>query len=310
MTTIAAPPDVRKMNGRIGAEIIGFDVSRRLDDDAVAFITTSLHRYKALLFRNTGLGNTGLDDESQRRFMDALGKITKAHPTVPGLALDDQVLPVDSETGHRANRWHTDVTFVLNPPAASALRSVVVPPYGGETLVANAAAAYSDLPRSLREFAETLWAVHSNDLDYAHSSSRPDEADEADERESERRRMFVSTKFRTVHPVVRVHPATGERTLFIGGFAKELVGYSQSDSREILQRLQSHVTRPENIVTVGWEPEQLLLYDNQATQHYGVDNYDGLPRRLHRVTIAGEVPVGVNGERSRSLEGNASSYSP
>ena len=294
MTTIGT--DVRKLTGRIGAEIVGFDIAGELDASQVAFLTDALHEHKALVFRNVEL-----DDEGQQRFAARFGELTKAHPTVPAVDGAPTILPVDSEQG-RANHWHTDVTFVLNPPKASTLRSLVVPPYGGETLIANAGAAYRDLPEPLRAFADTLRAEHTNDYDYV----RPPET--VDEKEQARRAQFVSRKYRTLHPVVRVHPATGERGLFIGGFAQRIAGLSVSESRDLLRLLQSYVTRPENIVRVAWEPNQLVLFDNRITQHYAIDNYDGLPRRLNRVTVAGDVPAGIDGAPSQSLEGDASHY--
>ncbi|MDT7804793.1 MAG: alkyl sulfatase [Actinomycetota bacterium] len=294
MTTIGT--DVRKLTGRIGAEIVGVDIAGELDASQIAFLTDALHEHKALVFRNVEL-----DDEGQQRFAARFGELTKAHPTVPAVDGAPTILPVDSEQG-RANHWHTDVTFVLNPPKASTLRSLVVPPYGGETLIANAGAAYRDLPEPLRAFADTLRAEHTNDYDYV----RPPET--VDEKELARRAQFVSRKYRTVHPVVRVHPATGERGLFIGGFAQRISGLSVSESRDLLRLLQSYVTRPENIVRVAWEPNQLVLFDNRITQHYAIDNYDGLPRRLNRVTVAGDVPAGIDGTPSESLEGDASHY--
>ncbi|WP_326950433.1 TauD/TfdA family dioxygenase [Amycolatopsis sp. NBC_01307] len=294
MTTIGT--DVRKLTGRIGAEIIGFDIAGELDASQIAFLTDALHEHKALVFRNVEL-----DDEGQQCFAARFGELTKAHPTVPAVDGAPTILPVDSEQG-RANHWHTDVTFVLNPPKASTLRSLVVPPYGGETLIANAGAAYRDLPEPLRAFADTLRAEHTNDYDYV----RPPET--LDEKEQARRAQFVSRKYRTLHPVVRVHPATGERGLFIGGFAQRIAGLSVGESRDLLRLLQSYVTRPENIVRVAWEPNQLVLFDNRITQHYAIDNYDGLPRRLNRVTVAGDIPAGVDGTPSESLEGDASHY--
>ncbi|SDY17345.1 taurine dioxygenase [Amycolatopsis xylanica] len=283
--------DIRKITGRIGAEVIGIDPASDFD---VQFVKDALHEHKALVFKNVSL-----DDEGQLRFAARFGELTKAHPTVPSVDGAPSILPVDSEEG-RANQWHTDVTFVVAPPKASTLRSLVVPPYGGETLIANTAAAYRDLPSPLRAFADTLRAVHTNDYDYVQPS--------LSDKEKARREIFVSQKFRTAHPVVRVHPETGERGLFIGGFAQRIVGLSTTESRDILRLLQSYVTRPENIVRVAWEPNQLVLFDNRITQHYAIDNYDDLPRRLHRVTVAGDVPVGVDGERSESLEGDASHY--
>jgi len=212
------------------------------------------------------------------------------------------VLPVDSEDG-KANHWHTDVTFVLNPPQASTLRSITIPPYGGETLIANAAAAYRDLPGPLRDFADTLWAVHTNDYDYAVPPESRNEAERA------RRAVFTSIKYETVHPVVRVHPLTGERGLYIGGFAQRIVGLASGESRDILRLLQAYVTRPENVLRWRWEPGQLVLFDNRITQHYAADNYDDLPRRLHRVTVAGDSPAGADGKKSYSIKGDASHYS-
>jgi taurine dioxygenase len=178
-----------------------------------------------------------------------------------------------------------------------------VPSYGGQTLIASSAGAYRDLPQVLRDFADTLWAVHTNDYDYA----VPDNLQQAGA--EERRAIFTSTKFETVHPVVRVHPLTGERGLFIGGFAQRIVGLSNTESRDVLRLLQAYVTRPENVLRVSWEPNQLVLFDNRITQHYAVDNYDDQPRRLNRVTVAGDIPVGVAGTPSRSLVGDASGYS-
>ena len=122
------------------------------------------------------------------------------------------VLAVDSETS-KANEWHSDVTFVVNPPQVSTLRSIVTTPYGGETLIANTAAAYRDLPDSLRDLADSLWAVHTNAYDYARPSATTEARREHDD-------IFVSTVYEAEHPVVRVHPLTGERSLFIGGFVR------------------------------------------------------------------------------------------
>jgi alpha-ketoglutarate-dependent sulfate ester dioxygenase len=122
--------------------------------------------------------------------------------------------------------------------------------------------------------------------------------------------VFESTIYETEHPVVRVHPLTGERGLFIGGFARQLVGLSAKESSDLLRIFQSYVIRPENTVRWNWSPNQLLIFDNRITQHYAIDNYDDLPRRLNRVTVAGDVPTAVDGRRSRQLVGDASHYSP
>ncbi|MFF3397671.1 TauD/TfdA dioxygenase family protein [Streptomyces sp. NPDC002659] len=289
--------DIRRIGGRIGAEILGADISTDLEPAVVSEINAALLEHKALFFRGQQL-----DDAAQLRFASLFGELTTAHPTVPSAEGQPHILAVDGDEGIRANQWHTDVTFLRTPPKASTLRSLVVPPYGGNTLIANSAAAYRDLPDALRELADRLWAVHTNAYDYAEPKS---------EKAAEHRRQFVSRKYRTEHPVVRVHPESGERGLFIGGFAQSLVGLSPSESRDILRILQSYVTRPENVVRWTWAPGDLVLFDNRITQHYAPDDYGDLPRLLHRVTVAGDVPVGVDGSPSRVVEGDeAAHYTP
>ncbi|MER6082363.1 TauD/TfdA family dioxygenase [Streptomyces sp. NPDC001833] len=288
--------EIRKVTANIGAQVLGVDITKPLDEEQIAAVREALNVHKALVF-----DDVRLDDEGQEAFARQFGDLTTAHPTVPAVDGAPNVLPVDSERG-RANHWHTDVTFVLNPPQASTLRSITVPPYGGETLIASSAAAYRQLPDPLRALADTLWAEHTNDYDYA----VPDE--EIDEEKAAQRAQFTSIEFRTVHPVVRVHPLTGERGLFIGGFAQRIVGLSKDESRRILDLLQAYVTRPENILRHRWSPNQLVLFDNRITQHYAIDNYDGRPRRLNRVTVAGDVPAGIEGKESYSIEGDASHY--
>jgi taurine dioxygenase len=288
--------EIRKVTANIGAQVLGLDISKPLDEEQVTAVREALNVHKALVF-----DDVHLDDEGQQAFARHFGDLTTAHPTVAAVDGAPNVLPVDSERG-RANHWHTDVTFVLNPPQASTLRSITIPPYGGETLIASSAAAYRDLPAPLRTLADTLWAEHTNDYDYA----VPDE--QIDEEQAAQRAQFTSIKFRTAHPVVRVHPLTGERGLFIGGFAQRIVGLSVGESRKLLDLFQSYVTRPENILRWRWSPNQLVLFDNRITQHYAIDNYDGQPRRLNRVTVAGDIPVGIEGKESYSIEGDASHY--
>lgn len=289
-----------RLSSRIGAEIRGFDLRGDLSAETVAQIRAALNEHKALVFREANI----LSDEAQVKFASHFGPLTTAHPTVASVEGEANVLPVDSENGS-ANNWHTDVTFVVNPPQASTLRSIDLPSYGGETLIASSAGAYADLPDELRNFADTLWAIHTNDYDY--SVPKNLEHENADER----RKEFTRIKFETAHPVVRVHPLTGERGLFIGGFAQRLriVGLSNTESKDIIRLLQAYVTRPENVVRVNWEPNQLVLFDNRITQHYAPDNYDGQQRKLNRVTIAGDIPVGVDGKPSQSIQGDSSAYS-
>lgn len=287
---------VRKLTSRIGAVVEGVNLNAPADPGLVAELRDALSTHKALFF-----DKANLDDAGQQRVAGWFGELTTAHPTVPGVADQPNVLPVDSDHG-KSNQWHTDVTFVVNPPQVTTLRSIIIPPYGGETLIANQAAAYRDLPGSLRDLADSLRAVHTNQYDYVRPIARTELEREYDE-------IFVSTVYETEHPVVRVHPLTGERGLFIGGFVRQLQGLSKSESVALVKIFQSYVTRPENIVRWSWSPNQLVIFDNRITQHYAIDNYDNQPRRLNRVTVAGDIPVGVDGSRSRAITGDASAYS-
>jgi taurine dioxygenase len=282
--------DIHPVAGRIGAEIRGLKLSADLDAATIEAIQAALVQHKVIFFR----GQTHLDDQRQEGFAKLLGEPV-AHPTVPVVDGTSYLLQLDGAEGQRANSWHTDVTFVDAYPKASILRSVVAPASGGDTVWANTAAAYQELPEPLRELADTLWAVHSNEYDYA--SLKPD----VDPAKLERyRKVFTSTVYETEHPVVRVHPVSGERALQLGHFVKRIKGYSLADSQHLFAVLQGHVTRLENTVRWRWEAGDVAIWDNRATQHYAVDDYGTQPRVVRRVTLAGEVPVGVDGQLSRT----------
>ncbi|MFF9002150.1 TauD/TfdA dioxygenase family protein [Streptomyces achromogenes] len=292
MTTTAPAPTVtvQKVGGRLGAVLTGVRLGGDLPADTVAEIRAALLEHKVVFFR----GQDHLDEEQHEAFGRLLGTPV-AHPTVPS-ADGRYSFPVDSDHGGRANQWHSDVTFVPTYPAFSILRAVVVPPYGGNTLWANTATAYARLPQPLRRLADELRAVHSNDYDYA--ALRPDALPEQLARFRE---VFTSTKFLTEHPVVRVHPETGERVLLLGNFVQRIKGLTAPDSRALFQLFQSHIERPENTVRWQWQAGDVAIWDNRATQHYGVDDSDDHERKLRRVTIDGDVPVGVDGRTSLLL---------
>ncbi|MCX4445282.1 TauD/TfdA dioxygenase family protein [Streptomyces sp. NPDC087866] len=294
-TTAPAPAvTVQKLGGRIGAVVSGVRLGGDLDQETVAAVRAALLTNKVIFFR----GQDHLDEESHEAFGRLLGTPV-AHPTVPS-ADGRYSLGIDSDHGGRANQWHTDVTFVPAYPAFSILRAVVIPPYGGNTLWSNTAAAYAELPEQLRTLADSLRAVHSNDYDYV--ALRPNALPEALEKYRE---VFTSTKFLTEHPVVRVHPETGERVLLLGNFVQRISGLTGRDSRALVDLFQSHIERPENTVRWDWQVGDVAIWDNRATQHYGVDDSDTHERKLRRVTIDGDVPVGVDGRSSTLISPEA-----
>jgi alkyl sulfatase len=281
--------EVHPVSGRIGAEVAGLRLGGDLPAETVAEIRQALYRHKVLFFRNQG----HLDEAAQERFGRLFGDLVP-HPTVPSLAGTDYVLDLDaSHGGGRANNWHTDVTFVDAYPQASILRAVTVPAYDGDTVWANTVAAYEELRPELRALADRLWALHTNAYDYA--AFRP-EASTAEQ--DHYAAVFTSTIYETEHPVVRVHPETGERSLVLGKFVQKLLGYSQTDSQNLFQTLQSHITRLENTVRWRWAAGDVAIWDNRATQHYAINDYGDQPRIVRRVTVAGDVPVSVDGHRS------------
>ncbi|MBD2301858.1 TauD/TfdA family dioxygenase [Nostoc sp. FACHB-190] len=290
--------DIKPVAGRIGAEIIGIDLSANLSNELISDIRQTLVQYKVIFFRGQQL-----DANGQVAFARRFGEITTAHPTVPSLEGHPEVLDLDySRTSSRANNWHTDVTFVDRPPLGSVLRALVIPPNGGDTIWANSVTAYQDLPTPLRDLADQLWAVHSNAYDYAAAViDLPEDV-------LAHRAVFTSTVYETLHPVVRVHPESGERGLFIGGFVRRIRGLSQNESDEIIKLLQAYITRPENTVRWRWQVGDVAFWDNRATQHYAIADYGNQPRHVQRVTIVGDVPVGIDGKHSEAIKGDASVY--
>lgn len=291
---------VQQLGGRIGARIDGVSLGPDLGEETVAAIRTALLRHKVVFFR----GQHHLDDAGQLAFAEQLGTLTTAHPTVnTGSA---HVLALNATQGMAANSWHTDVTFVDHVPAISILRGVTIPPYGGTTNWANTVAAYDALTPPLRALVDDLWAVHTNEYDYVASSEDP-EGDSPD-RDALDRGQFRSTYYETEHPVVRVHPETGERALVLGHFVKRFVGLNTAESSALFKLLQDRVTKLENTIRWTWAEGDVAMWDNRATQHYAVADFDNHRREVRRVTLVGDVPVSIRGERSRVVAGSSDAY--
>jgi len=293
----ASPLDIRPIGGRIGAEIRGVVLSGDLDAATVQAIEAALVRHKVIFFR----GQDHLDNAEHEAFAGLFGDPV-AHPTVPVAEGSRYLLELDSREGYAASSWHTDVTFVEAYPKGSILRAITVPEAGGDTVWANGETAYESLPEPLRQLANTLWAVHSNDYDYAAVLSGA-QADSQQHRDyvAAHKAVFTSTVYETEHPVVRVHPVSGQRSLLLGHFVKRFVGLSQQDSQRIFAILQEHITREENVVRWQWQPGDVAFWDNRATQHRAVADFALQRRTLRRATINGDVPVGIDGRRSRAL---------
>ncbi|AJE45843.1 TauD/TfdA dioxygenase family protein [Celeribacter indicus] len=283
--------DARPITPVIGAEIRGIRLSGDLPEPVVSALKALVARHKVLFFRD----QDHLDDAGQEAFAKRLGDLVP-HPTQHIREGTSSLLELDSDHGGRADNWHTDVTFVPAYPKYSVLRGVVIPETGGDTIWANTATAYDALPAALKQLADGLRAVHSNAYDYA--ALRP----KATETETKHyKEVFSSTAFQTEHPVVRVHPETGERTLLLGSFVQRISGLSRADGQKIYEIFQEHITAPEHTVRWQWQPNDVAIWDNRATQHVAVNDYGDAHRVVRRVTIDGDIPVGVDGRESAAL---------
>jgi alpha-ketoglutarate-dependent sulfate ester dioxygenase len=269
--------------GNIGAEIIGVDAAGLVSDQAVADVRRTLLRHKVVFLRDQDL-----DYDGQVAFARRFGELATGHPIFKAPSARPALRALDSQDGTRANHWHTDLTFLERPPAFAFLYGKVIPPVGGDTMWANAAAAYAGLPAELREMAGRMRIVHSNDSDYTDATV-------------DARREYIATLFEADHPAVRVHPETGEPSLLLGGFARRVVGLGPQASRDLLRVLQDWATRPEYTVRWRWREGDLAIWDNQATLHYAIRDYGATHRRVERVTVAGPVPVGLDGRPGRVL---------
>jgi taurine dioxygenase len=299
-TITATRVGVTQLAGNIGAEITGADAGLPLADEVIARIRQALLDHKVVFLRGQSL-----DYGAQVAFARRLGPLTLGHPTISSPPGQPFLEEIDSLKGGKTNYWHTDVTFVDQPPAFTLLHAVVIPPVGGDTIWANTVSAYQSLPPELRDLADRLRVVHTNEYDYA----RPYALGEQPDPELVRAyQEFVSTVYETEHPLVRVHPETGERSLVLGGFARSVTGFSPQASRDLIRVLQEYITRPEHTVRWRWREGDLAIWDNRATQHYAIADYGLARRRGERVTVAGPVPVGADGRPSVALKGDASAY--
>ncbi|GGK46755.1 TauD/TfdA dioxygenase family protein [Nocardia camponoti] len=299
MTVDTAQPTtvtVTKLGAHIGARIDGVRLGGELDADTVTAIRRALNEHKVIFFRD----QQHLTEDGQYEFAQLLGTPTTPHPTVKSQGIKS--LAIDSENG-RANSWHTDVTFVDRIPKASILRAEYLPSYGGTTTWASTVAAYNSLPEPLKDLVSNLRAVHTNVYDYAGVVDRVRAG------QAKYTAEFQSDLYETEHPVVRVHPETGERALLLGHFVKQLVGVPNHESQVLFRLLQDRVIKLEHTTRWTWAEGDVAIWDNRATQHYAVDDYDDQPRRLTRITLAGDVPVGIDGRQSTVLTGNAEEYS-
>lgn len=282
---------ITPLTGALGAELSGGDARTDLDDGQ---LLTLLEEHLVLVLRDQFLNHA-----EQVSLARSIGEPTPAHPVVPGHPDHPEILELDGAKGGKNARWHTDVTFVATPPAGSVLVADVIPQWGGDTLWADMRTAYERLNPSLRELVDGLEAVHRiSPLAYW-----GEPFDSALSRDDAQKLFDDAAKVPpVVHPVVRVHPSTGRKALFVNpGFTTHIVGYSRIESDNLLKLLYEHSTQPEFVVRHHWRDGDVLLWDNRATMHYAIDDYGTAERRMRRVTIRGGHTTGPLGQQSRII---------
>ena len=283
----------------IGAEVSGVDLRKPLPPLIKAAIEAAFLKWKVLFFRDQHL-----DHAQHIAFAREMGDPTIGHAVFGHIEKFPEVYSVAKFRTAQAHRtakvqrpwtgWHTDITAAVNPPKASILRGVTIPPYGGDTFWTDLGGAYQGLSKTLRSFIDELRGVHRFE---APKGAGKDDAYE----ESVQRRVMESE-----HALVRVHPETGERVLFVSpSFLKSICGLSPRESELLLELLWEHVVRPEYTVRFKWRPGDIAMWDNRATAHLAPtdifqNDYD---RQLYRVTLVGDTPVGVDGRPSKALQG-------
>jgi taurine dioxygenase len=275
-----------KLGPSFGAEVIGLDL-REATDDQVAAIRSALVDHKVLFFRGQDL-----DDAAQVEFGRRLGALTDGHPVATSDRVElPEIYDIDSADPEFSfsDVWHTDVTFMEKPPLGSILRAVTLPSYGGDTSWIDAQLAYDSLAEPVKVLVDGLTAVHDGNREWGAYLRR--RANEGNTWDGER----VTELPPVEHPVVRVHPESGRKGLFVNpGFTSHVVGVSDAESRGILDLLYAHLTKPEHVVRHRWRAGDVGIWDNRSTLHYANADYDE-PRVMRRITLAGDKPVGPRG---------------
>jgi len=285
--------------GRIGVEVRGVRLADDLDAATIAAIRAALVRHKVIFFRD----QSDLDDLAHEAFGMKLGELAvptdqSAQPTRPGTRA---ILELDSREGAIANSWHTDLTFLERPPAISILRAVLVPEWGGDTVWANMATAYQDLPEPLRELADKLWTIHTSEYNYIQSDKNQVRLIIPRENPEPTSAIAFGKLFETQQPLVRLHPESGERSLLLGRYATRIVGLRAEDAKFLLEMYQDYALRPENTVRWSWRAGDVVIWGNRSTQHRLIADFGDQRRIMRRVTILGDRCVGVDGRVSRAL---------
>jgi alpha-ketoglutarate-dependent taurine dioxygenase len=299
LASVTGMIEVAPLTLHIGAEIRGVDLTKPLSEEQLREVRNAFLKWKVIFFRDQHL-----DHAQHVALARQFGEPTIGHAVFGYVEGHPEIYSVAKNRTANENReamavtpwsgWHADITAAVNPPCASILRGVTIPPYGGDTFWTNLAAAYNGLSPTMQGFVDTLRGIHA-------FVPREARAPGSQYNERVKRRAL-----RSEHPLVTVHAETGERVLYVSpSFLKSIVGLTPRESQKILEILWEHVTRPEYTVRFKWNTGDIAFWDNRSTAHLAPrDIFESdFDRQLYRITLVGEPLVGVDGKTSRSIEG-------
>ena len=270
---------VRRIAGALGAEIEGVDLRGPLSKELAAELRAAWLEHLVVFFRG--------QDLSLAQFMAFAEKFGEPveYPMVQGLEGYPKIIEVKKLEHERVNFggiWHTDTAYLERPPMASMLLAREVPPFGGDTLFASMYAAYEALSPGMKKLLEGLKAVNS--------SEKADASRTREDRLKTSRKS--SDRFEAEHPVVRTHPETGKKALYVNvGHTVRFAGWTEPESAQLLGYLFQHQIRPEFTCRFSWQPGSIAFWDNRCAQHNPVNDYHGYRRVMHRITLAGDRPA-------------------
>jgi taurine dioxygenase len=274
------PLDIRPIAGAIGAEIHGVDLSGDLPEATVAAIRAAWLEHLVVFFRDQDL-----PPDRFLAFARRFGQ-TVEYPFVKGIEGYPEVIAVAKLEHERVNFggvWHSDTTYLEQPPMASMLVAREVPPKGGDTMFANQYLAYETLSEGLRRTLDGLRAVSS--------SAKADVSRTREDRIRSDGTAAARKELTAIHPVVRTHPETGRKALFVNtAHTARFDGWTEEESRPLLEFLHAHQIRPEFTCRFAWRVGSVAMWDNRCALHYPLNDYHGYRRIMHRITLAGDTP--------------------
>ena len=280
--TTPAGLTVRPLTGRIGAEICGVDCAKDIPSAVAAELNQLLNKWKVIFFRDQAV-----TPAEHIRFAGIFGPVVDNYAA----ARDPDHVEIQKirSTYGNVNKWHTDTSWMVKPAKCAVLHAVVVPEVGGDTMWADGVAAYEGLPQEVKDRIGELDCIHDpSNIGKSYGLDDPDYAARLQKRRDIRKQHPL-----VAQPIVRTHPETGEKSLFLNeNLSTHIVGLAPDEGRELLDFLLREYQRPEYTVRFRWRPNSIAVWDQRQTQHTAINDYpDGTPRQLHRVLVSGnDVP--------------------